>query len=122
MQNGLFITYDANMMPCIFLCKYTQKKIVFKVSCTMHIHVISLKKHVLYEYVITTYIVLKVLFCFTILSRTTSSGRPFDPTIPIFTIHVYAVLDKKFKFNKELDKLILIFGSSYEELDITYFR
>lgn len=65
---------------------------------------------------------LKILFCFAILSRKPAPGRPIDPTTPVFAIHVYAVLDKKFKFNKELDKLILIFGSNHRELDITYFR
>ncbi|XP_041937940.1 E3 ubiquitin-protein ligase rnf213-beta isoform X4 [Alosa sapidissima] len=55
-------------------------------------------------------------------SRKPSPERPVDPTGPVFTIHVYAVLDKKFKFNPELDKWILIFGNSHRELDITYFK
>ncbi|KAL2078388.1 hypothetical protein ACEWY4_026073 [Coilia grayii] len=48
--------------------------------------------------------------------------RSTGPTGPVFTIHIYAVLDKKFRFNQNADKLLLSFGSDYKDLNITHFR
>ncbi|KAM3838360.1 E3 ubiquitin-protein ligase rnf213-beta-like, partial [Diretmus argenteus] len=46
--------------------------------------------------------------------------RP-PPTDPMFTIHIYAVLDKKFRFNQEHDKLLLCFEGETLPLKMTHF-
>lgn len=39
----------------------------------------------------------------------------------MFTFHVYAVLEKKFRFNKEHDELVLFHSGGYEPLTVTHF-
>ncbi|XP_076008326.1 E3 ubiquitin-protein ligase rnf213-beta isoform X2 [Genypterus blacodes] len=46
--------------------------------------------------------------------------RP-PPGVPMFTFHIYAVLDKKFRFNQNLDGLALFYDGGRFELDITHF-
>uniref|UniRef100_A0A8D3DYF2 Ring finger protein 213b n=1 Tax=Scophthalmus maximus TaxID=52904 RepID=A0A8D3DYF2_SCOMX len=43
------------------------------------------------------------------------------PAGPMFTFHVYAVLEKKFRFNKEHDELVLFHSGGYEPLTVTHF-
>ncbi|TNN03386.1 hypothetical protein fugu_000415 [Takifugu bimaculatus] len=43
------------------------------------------------------------------------------PGAPMFTFHVYALLDRKFRFNRELDQLILVYGDEYFVLHLTHF-
>ncbi|KAF4106371.1 E3 ubiquitin-protein ligase rnf213-beta-like isoform X3 [Onychostoma macrolepis] len=40
---------------------------------------------------------------------------------PVFTFYFYAVLDKKFRFNKQHDSLLLLRGNEVFELQITHF-
>ncbi|XP_016344880.1 E3 ubiquitin-protein ligase rnf213-beta-like [Sinocyclocheilus anshuiensis] len=40
---------------------------------------------------------------------------------PVFTFYIYAVLDKKFRFNRQHDSLLLLQGNKVFELQITYF-
>ncbi|XP_044192717.1 E3 ubiquitin-protein ligase rnf213-beta isoform X2 [Thunnus albacares] len=49
-----------------------------------------------------------------------SPVRP-PPSGPMFTFHIYAVLDKKFRFNQEHDKLVLYCGEQSFHLDVTHF-
>uniref|UniRef100_A0A3B4YE64 RING-type E3 ubiquitin transferase n=1 Tax=Seriola lalandi dorsalis TaxID=1841481 RepID=A0A3B4YE64_SERLL len=47
--------------------------------------------------------------------------RP-PPGAPMFTFHIYAVLDKKFRFNQEHDTLVLFHGErEYLPLQVTHF-
>uniref|UniRef100_A0A3B4TK13 RING-type E3 ubiquitin transferase n=1 Tax=Seriola dumerili TaxID=41447 RepID=A0A3B4TK13_SERDU len=47
--------------------------------------------------------------------------RP-PPGAPMFTFHIYAVLDKKFRFNQEYDTLVLFYGErEYLPLQVTHF-
>ncbi|XP_047183572.1 E3 ubiquitin-protein ligase rnf213-beta isoform X2 [Scophthalmus maximus] len=43
------------------------------------------------------------------------------PAGPMFTFHVYAVLEKKFRFNKEHDELVLFYSGGYKPLTVTHF-
>ncbi|XP_034426662.1 E3 ubiquitin-protein ligase rnf213-beta-like [Hippoglossus hippoglossus] len=59
-------------------------------------------------------------------SRRSQSSRDSSPVrappgVSMFTFHVYAVLDKKFRFNQELDKLVLFHSSGYLPLTVTHF-
>ncbi|XP_016118352.1 E3 ubiquitin-protein ligase rnf213-beta-like [Sinocyclocheilus grahami] len=40
---------------------------------------------------------------------------------PMFTFYIYAVLDKKFRFNTQHDSLLLLHGNEVFQLQITYF-
>ncbi|XP_056089655.1 E3 ubiquitin-protein ligase rnf213-beta [Rhinichthys klamathensis goyatoka] len=40
---------------------------------------------------------------------------------PMFTFYIYAVLDKRFAFDRKHDTLLLLFGNEYVELQITHF-
>lgn len=40
----------------------------------------------------------------------------------MFTFHVYALLDRKFRFDRELDQLMLVYGDDYFLLHLTHFR
>uniref|UniRef100_A0A3P9PGV9 RING-type E3 ubiquitin transferase n=1 Tax=Poecilia reticulata TaxID=8081 RepID=A0A3P9PGV9_POERE len=47
--------------------------------------------------------------------------RP-PPGVPMFTLHIYAVLDKKFRFNSEHDTLLMMFeGGGFLPFKITHF-
>ncbi|XP_063077858.1 E3 ubiquitin-protein ligase rnf213-beta [Engraulis encrasicolus] len=48
--------------------------------------------------------------------------KPKCPDGPVFTIHMYAVLDKKFKFDQSTGQLFLMSGNYYRELSITHLR
>ncbi|XP_042252605.1 E3 ubiquitin-protein ligase rnf213-beta [Thunnus maccoyii] len=52
--------------------------------------------------------------------RDRSPVRP-PPSVPMFTFHIYAVLDKRFRFDQEHDKLVLYCGEEYFHLDVTQF-
>ncbi|XP_066560494.1 E3 ubiquitin-protein ligase rnf213-beta isoform X2 [Amia ocellicauda] len=41
---------------------------------------------------------------------------------PMFTIYIYAVLDKKFRFNTKLHQLVLLYSGGYNILQMTHFR
>ncbi|XP_026171361.1 E3 ubiquitin-protein ligase rnf213-beta isoform X2 [Mastacembelus armatus] len=43
------------------------------------------------------------------------------PGAPMFTCYIYAVLDKKFKFNQERDELLLCYPGGYSPLQVTHF-
>ncbi|KAM4524138.1 E3 ubiquitin-protein ligase rnf213-beta isoform 2-T2 [Odontesthes bonariensis] len=43
------------------------------------------------------------------------------PGVPMFTFHIYAVLDKKFRFNQEYDTLMLYYEGRYLPLEKTHF-
>uniref|UniRef100_A0A3P8SYM7 RING-type E3 ubiquitin transferase n=1 Tax=Amphiprion percula TaxID=161767 RepID=A0A3P8SYM7_AMPPE len=43
------------------------------------------------------------------------------PGVPMFTFHMYAVLDKRFRFNQEHDTLVLFYEGEFLPLDITHF-
>ncbi|XP_026207099.1 E3 ubiquitin-protein ligase rnf213-beta isoform X2 [Anabas testudineus] len=49
-----------------------------------------------------------------------SPVRP-PPGVPMFTFHVYAVLDKRFKFNQERDELLLLHEGGYLPIEVTHF-
>ncbi|XP_048870948.1 E3 ubiquitin-protein ligase rnf213-beta [Brienomyrus brachyistius] len=52
----------------------------------------------------------------------TRGSREHSPTRPtVFTFNIYAVLDKKFKFNQNADKLLLLHGNGEEVLEILHF-
>ncbi|XP_028976279.2 E3 ubiquitin-protein ligase rnf213-beta isoform X3 [Esox lucius] len=57
--------------------------------------------------------------------ETTGSRERFPircpPAVPMFTFHIYAVLDKKFRFNQEHDTLLLYCGNEVFPLTIDYF-
>ncbi|XP_029934003.1 E3 ubiquitin-protein ligase rnf213-beta [Myripristis murdjan] len=60
--------------------------------------------------------------------KTSPSKKKRDQTpvrppsgVPMFTIHIYAVLDKKFRFNQEHDKLVLYHENGYLPLKMTNF-
>ncbi|KAM7381116.1 hypothetical protein PAMA_012108 [Pampus argenteus] len=53
-------------------------------------------------------------------TRDRSPVRP-PPSGPMFTFHIYAVLDKKFRFNQKHDKLVLCCGELQFPLNVTYF-
>ncbi|XP_023274609.1 E3 ubiquitin-protein ligase rnf213-beta-like [Seriola lalandi dorsalis] len=54
-------------------------------------------------------------------TRDRSPVRP-PPGAPMFTFHIYAVLDKKFRFNQEHDTLVLFHGErEYLPLQVTHF-
>ncbi|XP_072229611.1 E3 ubiquitin-protein ligase rnf213-beta isoform X2 [Leuresthes tenuis] len=53
-------------------------------------------------------------------SRDRSPVRP-PPAAPMFTFHIYAVLDKKFRFNQEHDTLMLFHGGGCLPLEIKHF-
>uniref|UniRef100_A0A3P9BT85 RING-type E3 ubiquitin transferase n=1 Tax=Maylandia zebra TaxID=106582 RepID=A0A3P9BT85_9CICH len=46
--------------------------------------------------------------------------RP-PPGVPMFTFHIYAVLDKAFRFNQEHDRLVLGFEQEHLPLELTHF-
>ncbi|XP_029383406.1 E3 ubiquitin-protein ligase rnf213-beta [Echeneis naucrates] len=52
--------------------------------------------------------------------RDRSPVRP-PPGAPMFTFHIYAVLDKKFKFNNQYDKLMLFLGKRSFHLEVKHF-
>ncbi|XP_071387268.1 E3 ubiquitin-protein ligase rnf213-beta-like [Centroberyx affinis] len=52
--------------------------------------------------------------------RDRSPVRP-PPGVPMFTIHIYAVLDRKFRFSVEHDKLLLYHERGYFLLEMTHF-
>ncbi|XP_053269183.1 E3 ubiquitin-protein ligase rnf213-beta isoform X1 [Pleuronectes platessa] len=59
-------------------------------------------------------------------SRRSQSSRDSSPVrappgVPMFTFHVYAVLDKKFRFNQQHDTLALFHSSGYLPLKVTHF-
>ncbi|XP_008298790.1 E3 ubiquitin-protein ligase rnf213-beta [Stegastes partitus] len=56
-------------------------------------------------------------------STSTRDRSPVRPPsgAPMFTFHMYAVLDKKFRFNQEHDTLVLFHGNGYFPLEITHF-
>ncbi|XP_054605449.2 E3 ubiquitin-protein ligase rnf213-beta isoform X2 [Nothobranchius furzeri] len=54
------------------------------------------------------------------ITRDRSPVRP-PPAAPTFTFHIYAVLDKMFRFNNEHDKLALFHDGGSVPLEITYF-
>ncbi|XP_071319372.1 E3 ubiquitin-protein ligase rnf213-beta isoform X2 [Trachinotus anak] len=57
-------------------------------------------------------------------SQTTRDRSPVRPPpgAPVFTFHIYAVLDKKFRFNQEHDTLVLFHGErEYLPLKVTHF-
>ncbi|XP_060951524.1 E3 ubiquitin-protein ligase rnf213-beta [Limanda limanda] len=59
-------------------------------------------------------------------SRRSQSSRDISPVrappgVPMFTFHVYAVLDKKFRFNQQHDTLALFHSSGYHPLTVTHF-
>ncbi|KAF7657942.1 hypothetical protein LDENG_00019240 [Lucifuga dentata] len=43
------------------------------------------------------------------------------PGVPVFTFHIYTVLDKKFRFNPHLDRLVLFHSGGYLPLQMTHF-
>ncbi|KAK2820122.1 hypothetical protein Q5P01_023081 [Channa striata] len=53
-------------------------------------------------------------------SRDRSPVRP-PPAASMFTFHVYAVLDKKFRFNQEKDTLLLFHAGGHSPLEMTHF-
>ncbi|XP_008435734.1 E3 ubiquitin-protein ligase rnf213-beta [Poecilia reticulata] len=54
-------------------------------------------------------------------TRDRSPVRP-PPGVPMFTLHIYAVLDKKFRFNSEHDTLLMMFeGGGFLPFKITHF-
>ncbi|XP_030610400.1 E3 ubiquitin-protein ligase rnf213-beta [Archocentrus centrarchus] len=53
-------------------------------------------------------------------TRDRSPVRP-PPGPPMFTIHIYAVLDRAFRFNQECDTLVLGFEQEYLPLKVTQF-
>ncbi|KAI4801198.1 hypothetical protein KUCAC02_000123 [Chaenocephalus aceratus] len=53
-------------------------------------------------------------------TRGPSPVRP-PPTAPMFTVHIYAVLDKKFKFNQDHDTLIMCYDEGQTPLKMTHF-
>ncbi|KAM4715158.1 LOW QUALITY PROTEIN: E3 ubiquitin-protein ligase rnf213-beta [Anableps anableps] len=53
-------------------------------------------------------------------TRDRSPVRP-PPGAPMFTLHIYAVLDKKFKFNQEHNTLLLYFEEGCLPFEITHF-
>ncbi|XP_028423038.1 E3 ubiquitin-protein ligase rnf213-beta isoform X2 [Perca flavescens] len=53
-------------------------------------------------------------------SRDRSPVRP-PPGVPMFTVHIYAVLDKKFKFNQDLDTLRMCYEEGYSPFKMTHF-
>uniref|UniRef100_A0A3Q1FP24 RING-type E3 ubiquitin transferase n=1 Tax=Acanthochromis polyacanthus TaxID=80966 RepID=A0A3Q1FP24_9TELE len=44
-----------------------------------------------------------------------------SPGVPMFTFHMYAVLDKRFRFNQEHDTLVLFYEEKFLPLEITHF-
>ncbi|XP_005805466.2 E3 ubiquitin-protein ligase rnf213-beta [Xiphophorus maculatus] len=57
----------------------------------------------------------------TLSTRDRSPVRP-PPGVPMFTLHMYAVLDKKFRFNQEHDTLLMCFeGGGNLPFKITHF-
>ncbi|XP_034715873.1 E3 ubiquitin-protein ligase rnf213-beta isoform X2 [Etheostoma cragini] len=57
-------------------------------------------------------------------SQSKQDQRPVrpPPATPMFTVHIYAVLDKKFKFNQELDTLMMCYeGGYYLPFKMTHF-
>ncbi|XP_028287710.1 E3 ubiquitin-protein ligase rnf213-beta isoform X2 [Parambassis ranga] len=58
-------------------------------------------------------------------SQSTRDRSPVKPPpgVPMFTFHIYAVLDKKFRFNQEYDKFVLFEGQGqgHWDLEITHF-
>ncbi|XP_073346346.1 E3 ubiquitin-protein ligase rnf213-beta [Pagrus major] len=53
-------------------------------------------------------------------TRDHSPVRP-PPGAPMFTFHIYAVLDKKFRFNQEFDTLLLRFEGGFLPFQMTHF-
>uniref|UniRef100_UPI0037E7EAB2 E3 ubiquitin-protein ligase rnf213-beta n=1 Tax=Semicossyphus pulcher TaxID=241346 RepID=UPI0037E7EAB2 len=53
-------------------------------------------------------------------TRDRSPVRP-PPAAPMFTVHIYAILDKKFGFNRECDQLLLFFEGENLPFKITHF-
>nr|XP_046232923.1 E3 ubiquitin-protein ligase rnf213-beta [Scatophagus argus]XP_046232924.1 E3 ubiquitin-protein ligase rnf213-beta [Scatophagus argus] len=53
-------------------------------------------------------------------TRDRSPIRP-PPAAPMFTFHIYAVLDRKFRFNEVHDTLVLFCGNQCFPLKVTYF-
>ncbi|XP_005755996.1 uncharacterized protein LOC102209754, partial [Pundamilia nyererei] len=49
-----------------------------------------------------------------------SPVRP-PPGVPMFTFHIYAVLDKAFRFNREHDRLVLGFEQVHLPFELTHF-
>ncbi|XP_029311958.1 LOW QUALITY PROTEIN: E3 ubiquitin-protein ligase rnf213-beta [Cottoperca gobio] len=45
----------------------------------------------------------------------------YPPAAPVFTVHIYAVLDKKFKFNQECDTLLLCYDEGNSPFKMTHF-
>ncbi|XP_051273053.1 E3 ubiquitin-protein ligase rnf213-beta isoform X1 [Dicentrarchus labrax] len=53
-------------------------------------------------------------------TRERSPVRP-PPSAPMFTFHIYAVLDKKFRFNQKHDTLLLCYDVGYLPFEMTHF-
>ncbi|XP_041671343.1 E3 ubiquitin-protein ligase rnf213-beta isoform X2 [Cheilinus undulatus] len=53
-------------------------------------------------------------------TRDRNPVRP-PPDVPMFTFHIYAILDKKFRFNQEHDQLVLWTEGGYSLLEMTHF-
>ncbi|XP_054454921.1 E3 ubiquitin-protein ligase rnf213-beta [Anoplopoma fimbria] len=53
-------------------------------------------------------------------SRDRSPVRP-PPSAPTFTVHIYAVLDKTFRFNQDHDKLLMCYEGGFQPFKMTHF-
>ncbi|XP_037610034.1 E3 ubiquitin-protein ligase rnf213-beta isoform X1 [Sebastes umbrosus] len=53
-------------------------------------------------------------------TRDRSPVRP-PPSAPVFTVHIYAVLDKKFRFNQDHDTLLMCWDRQYLPFKMTHF-
>ncbi|XP_010785573.1 eukaryotic translation initiation factor 5B-like [Notothenia coriiceps] len=45
----------------------------------------------------------------------------YPPTAPMFTVHIYAVLEEKFRFNQEQDTLMMCYDEGQTPFKITHF-
>ncbi|XP_051795751.1 E3 ubiquitin-protein ligase rnf213-beta [Acanthochromis polyacanthus] len=56
-------------------------------------------------------------------SKSTRDRSPVrsSPGVPMFTFHMYAVLDKRFRFTQKHDTLVLCYEGGFSPLEITHF-
>ncbi|XP_057214799.1 E3 ubiquitin-protein ligase rnf213-beta-like isoform X2 [Triplophysa rosa] len=54
--------------------------------------------------------------------RTMRKHSPVRTNQPMFTFYVYAVLDKRFKFNKRYSSLLLLYGNGWIKLQIKHIK
>lgn len=70
--------------------------------------------------IVTSHSTFSVFFYFLAFIREWSPVR-IPPGIPMFTFHIYAVLNKKFRFNQEYDTLLLCHQGGTHALEMTHF-